>query len=177
MEIYKEKQVKVEFSLQQRFQLAACPDLFRQQFFAERVQSDELSGQSSRVNEPFSHQHDFTDQFKVRNHHSTWSEKNNIQTKRYDFTSHQNQNSSKGKYGKRMKSPQRNFDLDRLPEQSLEIFRQLSSAGVSRIHGDKETNSRYQHDLFSLEDEAFLLIFDGILDGFHLNCDHGQHLY
>ena len=76
-----------------------------------------------------------------------------------------------------MKFPQRNFDLDRLPEQSLEIFRQLSSAGVSRIHGDKETNSRYQHDLFSLEDEAFLLIFDGILDGFHLNCDHGQHLY
>ena len=99
--------------------------------------------------------------------------KNNIQTKRYDFTSHQNQNSSKGKHGKRMKSPQRNFDLDRLPEQSLEIFGQLSSAGVSRIHGDKETNSRYQHDLFSLEDEAFLLIFDGILDGFHLNCDHG----
>lgn len=91
--------------------------------------------------------------------------------------SDQNQNSSKGKYAKRMKFPQRNFDLDRLPEQSLEIFGQLSSAGVSRIHGDKETNSRYQHDLFSLEDEAFLLIFDGILDGFHLNCDHGQHLY
>lgn len=72
---------------------------------------------------------------------------------------------------------QENFDLDHLPEQSLEIFRQFSSAGVSRIHGDKETNSRYQHDLLSLEDEAFLLIFDGILDGFHLNCDHGQHLY
>lgn len=82
MEINKEKKVKVMISLQERFQLAACPDLFRQQFFAERVQSDELSGQSSRVNEPFSHQHDFTDQFKVRNHHSTWSEKN-IQTKRY----------------------------------------------------------------------------------------------
>lgn len=165
------------FSLQERFQLAACPDLFRQQFFAERVQSDELSGQSSRVNEPFSHQHDFTDQFKVRNHHSTWSKKKkNIQTN-ITLTSDQNQNSSKGKYEKRMKSPQRNFDLDRLPEQSLEIFRQLSSAGVSRIHGDKETNSRYQHDLFSLEDEAFFLIFDGILDGFHLNCDHGQYLY
>lgn len=90
MEINKEKQVKVVFSLQKRLQLAAWPDLFRQQFFAERVQSDELSGQSSRVNEPFSHQHDFTDQFKVRNHHSTWPEKNkNIQTKRYDFTSDQ----------------------------------------------------------------------------------------
>lgn len=78
---------------------------------------------------------------------------------------------------KTYKTTQENFDLDHLPEQSLEIFRQFSSAGVSRIHGDKETNSRYQHDLLSLEDEAFLLIFDGILDGFHLNCDHGQHLY
>lgn len=169
MEINKEKQVKVVFSLQKRLQLAACPDLFRQQFFAERVQSDELSGQSSRVNEPFSHQHDFTDQFKVRNYHSTWPEK----YKQNVMTSLQTKNSSNEKYAKRMKSTQRNFDLDRLPEQSLEIFRQLSSAGVSRIHGDKETNSRYQHDLFSLEDEAFLLIFDGILDGFHLNCDHG----
>jgi len=75
IETNKEKQVKVMFSLQKRFQLAARPNLFRQQFFAERVQSDELSGQSSRVNEPFSHQHDFTDQFKVRNHHSTWPEK------------------------------------------------------------------------------------------------------
>lgn len=82
-----------------------------------------------------------------------------------------------GKHTKRTKTTQENFDFDRLPEQSLQIFRQFSSSGVTWIHGDKETNSRYQDDLLSLEDKAFLLVFDGILNGFHLDCDHGQHLH
>lgn len=75
-----------------------------------------------------------------------------------------------------MKTTEKDFNFGHLPEQSLEIFRQLSSAGVSRIHGDKETNCWNQHDLLSLEDKAFLLVFDGVLDRFNLNCDHRQHL-
>ena len=46
-------------------------NLFGKQLFTQRIQSDELSCQRSGIHKTFSHQHDFTDQFEVRNHHST----------------------------------------------------------------------------------------------------------
>ena len=46
-------------------------DLLWEQFFAQRVQSDELSGQQARFKEALSNQHNFTDQFEVGHNHST----------------------------------------------------------------------------------------------------------
>lgn len=48
--------------------------LFREQLFAQSVQSDELPSKDPSVDKPFSDQHDFTDQLEVRHHHSTRSE-------------------------------------------------------------------------------------------------------
>ena len=59
-----------------------------------------------------------------------------------------------------------------IPEQSLEIFRELSSTGVPRVHCDKKTNCRHQNNLFALEDKAFLLVFDSILYRLDLHCHH-----
>lgn len=47
-------------------------DLFGEQLFAERVQGDELPGEDPSVDEALGHQHDLTDQLKVRHHHGTW---------------------------------------------------------------------------------------------------------
>ena len=62
-----------------------------------------------------------------------------------------------------------------LPEESLEILRQLGPSGVTGVHRDKQTHSRIQRDILSLEDEPLLLSLDRILNTLHLHGDHGEH--
>lgn len=47
--------------------------LFGQQLFTESVEADELARQEASVYEAFRHQHDFTDELKVWDHHGTRS--------------------------------------------------------------------------------------------------------
>ena len=72
-------------------------------------------------------------------------------------------------------SPILKFKNTALPEQSLEIFGKLRSTSIARIHGYKKSNSWHQGNFLSLENKTLFLVFDGILNGFHLNCDYGQH--
>lgn len=51
----------------------------------------------------------------------------------------------------------------KLPEQRLEVLRQLSSSSVSWIHGDENTDSVNNGNLHPLEDESALAISDGVL--------------
>ncbi len=69
------------------------------------------------------------------------------------------------------------FFLLPLPEQSLEILRQLCTPSVTRVHGDKYPDRGHQTDILSLEVEPLLLVLDGILDTLDLNCHHRQHLH
>jgi len=54
-----------------RRQMLWVSDLLWEQFFAQRVQSDELSGQQASLKEALSNEHNFTDKFKVRHNHCT----------------------------------------------------------------------------------------------------------
>lgn len=53
--------------------------LFRQQLFAERVESDELSCQEPGIKKSLCHKHDFADQLKIGDHHSTGSREEQLQ--------------------------------------------------------------------------------------------------
>lgn len=45
--------------------------LFGQQFLTKSVEADELACQQTSIYEAFRHQHDFADELKVWDHHST----------------------------------------------------------------------------------------------------------
>lgn len=47
--------------------------LFGQQLLTESVEADELARQEASIYEAFCHQHDFTDELKVWDHHGTRS--------------------------------------------------------------------------------------------------------
>lgn len=48
--------------------------LFGQQFLTKSVEADKLACQETSIYEAFCHQHDFTDEFKVWDHHGARSE-------------------------------------------------------------------------------------------------------
>ena len=48
--------------------------LFGEQLFTQCVQGDEFASKQTSFKETFSHQHDLTNQLKVRHHHSAGSE-------------------------------------------------------------------------------------------------------
>lgn len=57
------------------------------------------------------------------------------------------------------------------PEESLEVFWQLSSAGVARVHGDKDAHRRDQVHILAHEVKPLLFVSNGILNTFDL-MDH-----
>lgn len=57
------------------------------------------------------------------------------------------------------------------PEESLEVFRQLGPAGVSRVHRDEDAHRRDQDDILAHEVKPLLLVSNGILNTFDL-MDH-----
>lgn len=59
-----------------------------------------------------------------------------------------------------------------LPEKGLEILWKLSSASITRVHGDEDADCWVQLDFLSQEVEDVLLVPDGILDTLHLHRHH-----
>ena len=64
-----------------------------------------------------------------------------------------------------------------VPEKSLEVLWQFSSASIARVHCDKQPHSGSETDFSSVKYEALLLVTDGILDAFDLHGYHRQHLH
>lgn len=64
-----------------------------------------------------------------------------------------------------------------LPEQSLQVLRQLGSARIPRIHGDEHTDSGDEGDQLTEEIELCLLGLDSVQYALHLHRYHGQHLH
>lgn len=54
------------------------------------------------------------------------------------------------------------------PEESLEVFWQLSPAGIARVHGDKDAHRRDQVHILAHEVKPLLLVSNGILNTFDL---------
>ena len=63
------------------------------------------------------------------------------------------------------------------PEKCLEVFGQLSTACITWVHGNEDSDSRAHFDDLSKEVEDVLLLADGVLDTLHLDSYDRQHLY
>ena len=54
------------------------------------------------------------------------------------------------------------------PEKSFEVLGQFCPASISRVHGDEETHSGHQTNLYPLKEKPLLLVSYGILYALHL---------
>lgn len=57
------------------------------------------------------------------------------------------------------------------PEESLEVFRKLRAACISRIHRDENSNGSDEINFLAHEVEAKLLLANGVLYALHLHSD------
>lgn len=59
-----------------------------------------------------------------------------------------------------------------VPEKSLEVLWQFSSASIARVHSDKQPHSGSEANFSPIKYETLLLVTDGILDALDLHSYH-----
>lgn len=113
--------------------------LFGQQLFTQSVEADELPCQQTSINEPFSHQHNFTNQHKVWDHHCTGPDVGKLDNKNEEL----------------LILVVRNLLWNIQPEQCLEVLREFSSTSVTWIQSDEDPHCRLQFNFFSKKLKSF----------------------